>query len=396
MNPETWRAGSVFDTEWAKQFHHYTSENNWCVLGNGGTDVVSRGSVVFDHERKELCVVWRVEQRTSRDMASATSFAELKRWTVDDARGQQFLQVQTLTVEEGVITEVDPHIHEHEVTVEGRWTCLGCIEEWKVAHGVVTPKTASHFTAGCEIDDPMFVVGINMDACRTHRFSGRMDGSCFVYGRDMAGRGSYTHFVWPMAAVPKGVDPSMATALIARDIAFAEQCELRMLRASETQGLRWQKVFAHLGNFVSDRDGSDAPLGRIKAVQNSKNEWKGFRGCNEGYTIGARGAKDAQPFHGSQRMFRGVCVTSPSCRHRHTYTHTHALTVKLVSTLIGCVATLGGLQTRQGAHSRVKPVRHSESNTKRTGGVELWLGNRLFGQCFHRDACTSTGLHGQS
>ena len=309
-DPTTWRQGSVYNTEWARNFQHFTSENDWCILGQGGTHAVSRGSIIFNKRQNELCVVWGVVQRTTGDLAQAQTFAELKRWTREEARGCQFVQVQVLTLSGGVITAVDPTIHEHKVEDCSDWTCLGTIEEFPLADGLHTPRTASGFADECKFDDPMFIIGINMDACRVHRFSAKLDGTCFVYGRDMACRGSYSHFAWPLAAIPKGVDKSFATALIARDVAYIEQHQLQIHRATQDGSLRWQKVFAHLGNFVSDRDGSDKPLGRIKASAGTKNEWKDFAGASQGYTLGERRMQAGHPHHGSQRMFRGVCAFS--------------------------------------------------------------------------------------
>ena len=305
----TWREGSVFNTEWAQNFHHYTSETNWCVVGPKEYCLpVSQGSVIFDTTLRELSVVVAIEQRTTREDIAAQTFHALKKWKLEEARGQQWLFTQSLTVQDGVITAVDPTIHEYKYEQSERWTYAGQIEDFNQVDGLVYQPSAAKFAHNCSKEDPMFVVGINMDACRPYRFSGKLDGTCFVYGRDMAGRGSYTHFVWPLAAVDQRMDKSMATALIGRDIAYAEQHDMHMHRVSDTGEIKWQKVFAHLGNFVSDREGSDRPLGRLKSGAKTKNEWKCFAGWREGYTVGER-RKDEypHPFHGSTRLFRGVC-----------------------------------------------------------------------------------------
>lgn len=306
----TWREGSVFATEWADKFEHYTNKSNWCVVGPENMRLpVSSGSVIMDMARRELLVILRVEQRTVREDFTNETFRSLKKWTLEDARGQQWILAQSLQVENGQITRVDPTINELKLEDSAQWTYMGQIEEFPKVEGLLFPHSARKFADGCGPDDPMFVLGLNMDACRPYRFSGRLDGSCFLYGRDMASRGSYTHFVWPLVAMPRGMDQSLATALVARDIALIEQHNLSMHRALPTGGIRWQKVYAHLGNFVSDRMGSDNPLGRLHAGAFTKNEWKGFAGRNQGFTIGERDDEKSQhPFHGSTRLFRGVCA----------------------------------------------------------------------------------------
>ena len=253
-------------------------------------------------------MVDRIEQRPQRDLDNST-FTDLTTWTNVDARGEQYLFLEELEVEidgrEASILGLSGEHLVEKLTDEVRWRYLGQIEEFDLPEDVDFPTTASGFRDGCEEGDPLIAISMNMDACTPLGFSQSMDGMCYLYGRDLTNRASYAHFVWPMAAVPKGVDNNLATALLSRDVAFCEQHDLRALRVTTDGRLRWQKVFAHLANFVSDRQGADNPLGRIHSATGTKNEWKGFTGKDGEFDLGARG-EQSHVFGSTTRMFHTV------------------------------------------------------------------------------------------
>ena len=305
MDVTTWREGSVFRTNWAKDWHHFTSPGGWGVINQGRKrKFISQGSVL-SHDG--TCVVLRrIEQRPQRDFGNST-FTDLTTWTNVDARGEQFMYLEEVEVKNGDIVGLTGVSWEEKLTDEVRWRYEGQIEAFNPPEGIAFPTTASGFRDGCTKDDPLIAISMNMDACTPLGFSTSMDGMCYLYGRDLTNRASYAHFVWPLAAVPKGVDKNLATALLSRDVAFTEQHELRAHRVTSGGKLQWQKVFAHLANFVSDREGSDNPLGRIHSAKGTKNEWKCFTGQGERFDLGARG-EDSHVFGSTSRMFNTVCL----------------------------------------------------------------------------------------
>lgn len=306
LQPTTWRQGSVFATQWAKNWHHLTSPTGWGVITHHGQGkIISAGCVL--RRQDELAVVVRIEQRPCANL-DVGRFADLLNLNSEQARGQQWMYLLPLEIDENTIVGTGASEIEVQLADEIDWTYVGQIEKCPQVPDLHLPQTSSKLLQDCKEDDPMVLLAMNMDACTPLGFSTSLDGMTFLYGRDLTNRCSYSHFAWPLAAVPKGVDESLATALLCRDVAFAEQHNVWAWRVFDTDNkLERQRVHLHLANFISDRRGSDNPLGRIEATGGTKNEWKSFTGAAEGFDLGRRGEGNHR-FGGNARMFNTVCV----------------------------------------------------------------------------------------
>ena len=303
LRPETWREHSIFDTTWAKQWHHLTSPGDWGVIYDGRRcHFISQGSIVSNEYG--TFVVEKLRQRTCTALEGLT-FGQLQDFELNDARGEQQVLLHKVRIENGWIVDMEENDTWEILDPESIWELTGSVNDYQISSGINVPKPATSLLHECSRDDHMFIFGMCMDGCSPYTFSNNLSASNFLYLRPWCLRASYNHFGFACAAIPNGVDPSLAVGMLGRDIALIESGLLHTPRVMDDGTVRWQRIFAHLGNFISDRQGSDNPLGRIHVTAGTKSEWKGFVGVSEGFTMGERNDGFHQ-FGGNVRIFRSV------------------------------------------------------------------------------------------
>ena len=303
LRPETWQKKSIFNTNWARHWSHITARSDWGVIFDGRRcHFISQGSVI--RNEMGMFVVQRVEQKPVKDMRNCT-FSQLQKFQSADTQGAQRVLVYGIHVENQWVVRATTRPHWQRLDKMDRWDFCGQIEDYSVLNEINLPVSASSLTEGCTEDDHMFIFGMCMDGCSPYSFSRSLTGTHFLHLRPWCIRASFTHFGFACAAIPKGVDPSLAVAMLGRDIALIESGNLFCPRVMDDGVVRWQRIYAHLANFISDREGSDNPLGRIHAKAGTKCEWKGFIGCRDGFGIGPRN-EGPHAFGGDSRIFRSV------------------------------------------------------------------------------------------
>lgn len=311
LRPETWREKSIFNTTWAKKWHHLTSPGGWGVIYDGKRcHFISQGSVI--NNSSSTFVVEKVNQQTARSLQDC-SFHALKHFTQSEAQGKQFMLLHEVKIQGGWIIQVTEEPTWLELHPTAVWHFTGSVHDFNVAEGINLPTPASSLLHECTREDHMFIFGMCMDGTSPYTFSNSLSGTNFLYLRPWCLRASYNHFGIACAAIPDGVDPSLALGMLGRDVALMESGLLHTPRVMDDGSVRWQRIFAHLGNFISDRAGSDNPLGRIHVAPATKSEWKGFVGHQEGFGIGPRNDGFHQ-FAGNARIFRSVCTHSPNIK----------------------------------------------------------------------------------
>lgn len=305
QKPSTWRRNSIWNTNWVKQWSHITAPSSWGVVHDGTNGhFVSQGSVIQRDDK--TFVLERLLQRPRRPFRQLT-FGQLSKFKPEDVEGRLWILVHEIEMVNG---------HIQGKLGEKTWRLLSAASEWKYLGQVETftqeselnlPQSASGMLEECSDSEQIFLLGMNMDACGPYKFSKTLTGTHMLYLRSWTMRASYRHFGFPCAAVPNGMDPSLALGMLGRDISIIERGDIYTVKACTDGIARWQKIFCHLANFVSDREGSDNALGRIHAGAKTKSEWKGFLGWRHGFGLGPR-ADGNHEFGGNARYFRTVCI----------------------------------------------------------------------------------------
>lgn len=307
LRPETWTQQSIFRTRWAKEWRHLTAPSDWGVIHDGKRcHFISQGSIIENDEGTFVVRELRQQPHTAID---GKKFSQLRKFETDDARGEQRMLLHKVEIEAGWIVSQRARGEWRLLDSSQIWESLGAVEEFQCIEGLDLPRSATGLLDGCNQDDHMFMFGMCMDACSPYTFSNSLSGTDFLYLRPWCLRASYNHFGFACAAVPKGVDPSLAVAMLGRDVGLMESGNLYTPTVVADGSVRWKRIHAHLANFVSDRGGADRPLGRLKVGSGTKSEWKGFRGGRDGFAIGPRN-DGFHPFGGDCRLFRSVCATN--------------------------------------------------------------------------------------
>ena len=264
---------------------------------------MSQGSVV---QRDERTFVIEKLQQSPRTPLGTLTFGQLAKFKREDVEGRLWMLVHEIEIVDSQVERVLRGRTWRLLGADSEWQYLGQIEKFTQAHGLQLPTSASGISHGCSNTDPVFLLGMNMDGCGPYKFSKTLEGTNLLYLRSWTLRASFRHFCFPCAAVPKGVDPSLAVGMLGRDVSIMERGDVCTVKAGHDGVARWQRIFCHLANFVSDRDGSENPLGRIHASAKTKSEWKGFLGWRDGFGLGPR-AEGNHEFGGNARYLRSVC-----------------------------------------------------------------------------------------
>lgn len=365
LRPETWSQQSIFRTRWAKQWKHLTAPSDWGVIHDGQRcHFISQGSIIQNGEG--TFAVRKLKQEPCRQISGHT-FSQLKKFDSRDAEGRQSVLLHQVKIEGGWIIGQAAASAWKVLDSSDIWESVGVVEDFNCIEGLDLPQSATGLLHGCNKDDHMFLFGMCMDACSPYTFSNSLSGTDFLYLRPYCLRASYNHFGFACAAIPSGVDPSLAVAMLGRDVALMETGNLCTPTVMSDGTVQWQKIHAHLANFVSDRGGADKPLGRLKVGSGTKSEWKGFRGCQDGFAIGPRN-DGFHPFGGDCRLFRSVCIEDMFLTHT-TLTLYCSIWIMYTRNLSMCMKNEENLSRRDGW-----PGHRLVFREEKTGGDEARCG----------------------
>lgn len=310
MRPETWRKQSIFRTTWARKWSHFTAPGDWGVIYDGHRcHVISQGSIIENSDA--TYVVTEVKQEPESPMHGKT-FSALAQYDSEDARGKQRVHVHRIRIEHDWITYKASAGEWKALDPSELWQTKGIVTDYSCVAGLDLAQPATGLMDGINEDDHMFIFGMCMDGCSPYTFSNSLSGTNFLYLRPWCLRASFKHFGFACAAIPSGVDPSLAVAMLGRDIALMETGTLYVPTVMGDGTVRWQRIHAHLANFVSDRVGADNPLGRLHVGSGTRSEWKGFRSYQDGFAMGPRN-DGFHAFGGNSRLFRSVCNFFRQC-----------------------------------------------------------------------------------